>query len=152
MTGYVNQFVYNETLPQPYSGSYLEVEGYPSLTQSDEFGNYTLSNLSAGEHILYIYAPTTGEVNQSGVYNRTPKGIFQFTITADELSSPIIRDWAVNPTGNLSGRVLLEDFDEVGSGHGDIGAYIEELPSANVVSLPSGRFALNGLPTGSLAS
>ena len=64
------------------------------------------------------------------------------------LSDAMLRDWLIKPTGDLGGRITLEDVLSFEPKHDLIGVYIEELPNLNVITDPFGTFLLRGIPEG----
>ena len=152
LNGYVRLFQQgmNDSTPLRYGA--LELEGVPSLSLTDEFGQYTLRHLSAGHYSLIIYSPPSEETQElnspTSPYAAPPLARFNFEITAPMLNDAMLRDWLIKPTGDLGGRITLEDVPSYEPKHELIGVYIEELPNLNVVTDPFGTFLLTGIPEG----
>ena len=152
INGYVRLFQHGMSDSTPLRYGALELEGIPSLSRTDEFGQYTLRNLSTGHYSLLIYPPSSEEAlgltSTKSSYAAPPLAHFNFEISSSMLNDAILHDWLIKPTGDLSGRITLEDTLAYESNHERIGVYIEELPNLNAVTDPFGTFLLTGIPEG----
>jgi hypothetical protein len=64
LSGYVRLFQQGMTDSTPLRYGSLELEGVPSLSTTDEFGQYSLRHLSAGEYTLLIYPDPSEETDE----------------------------------------------------------------------------------------
>ena len=149
LQGYVRYFEPGEVDSSPLSFTPIEVEGLPSLAYGDEFGQYGLRHLAPNQHTLLVYPSTPDYISGvRSVYDQTPLGRFFVDIPVNISREALIQDLLIKPTGNLRGRVIVEDLPSYTPEHDLIGIYIVELPNLKSLTDPYGVFFLEGIPEG----
>ena len=94
--------------------------------------------------------PEADQMNRpiQGVFNRSPRGLYTYEVKPHEIRKALSKDFMIQPTGNIGGRVLLDTHQIFDPVHDGIGVYIEEIPNLTAITDKAGYFFIVGIPEG----
>ena len=144
LSGYISLYDFDREEDRALGNALIEVEGHPLYTQTDESGQYRLTNLEPGDYHLLVFQPPE---EMSGARPLTLARL-PFNIPQNDDNASIERDFVIDPPGDIIGAVAFAEQSPFEAVHGGIGVYVEHIPFATTISDQRGRFELRGVPAG----
>ena len=144
LSGYISLYDLEREEDRALGNALVEVEGYPIYGQTDESGQYRLTDLEPGHYFLLVFQPP--QENRGD--NPLTLARLPFSIPETDDNATIERDFVINPPGDIVGAVIFAESSPYEAVHGGIGVYVENIPFATAVTDMRGRFELRGVPAG----
>ena len=144
LSGYISLYDLEQREDRALANAVIEVEGRPLYTQTDENGQYRITNLDPGDYYLLIFQPAQEMSDDHPItLARLP-----LSIANSEENAVVERDFVIDPPGDVVGAIVFAERSPYEAVHGGIGVYVEDIPYATTVTDTRGRFELRGVPAG----